>query len=80
MGRLINENTLTQKEIVLKHLKKYKKRGISDAEARDLYGIGRLSGRIFDLKKDGWNITFEWKNCTTRYGKKSHYKVYKLAS
>lgn len=80
MGRLIDENTLTQKELILKHLKKHRKRGITDTEAREIYGISRLSGRIFDLKDDGWNITCEWKNGRTRYGKKTRYKVYRLSA
>lgn len=79
MGRLINENTLTQKELVLKHLKKYKS-GISDTQARELYGISRLSGRIHDLRIDGYEITTIWKNGKTRYGKKTRYAIYKLGA
>lgn len=78
MSRLINENTITQKQLILKHLKRNRKSGISDTQARELYGINRLSGRIYDLKADGYKIIFEWKNGMTRYGKKTRYKVYKL--
>lgn len=76
MGRLVNETTMSQKEIILRHLKRYA--GINDDIARDKYGIRRLSGRIFDLRDDGYNITTEYKNGRNRYGKKTRYGVYKL--
>lgn len=78
MGRLVDENTLTQKEIVLKHLKKYRVSGISDNDARDLYGIRRLSGRIHDLRLDGYKIETEWHHTKNRYGKKTRYGTYRL--
>lgn len=79
MGRLIDENTLTQKELILNYMKKHKASGISDDEARELFGIRRLSGRILDLRRDGYEIKTIWKKGKTRYGKKTRYGIYKLA-
>ena len=76
--RLIDDNTLTQKQMLLNYLKEHKETGISDDDARFELGIHRLSGRIFDLREDGYTITTEYKNGRTRYGKKTRYGVYKL--
>ena len=78
MKRLIDENTLSQKELILQYLKRHKASGMSDNDARELFGINRASGRIFDLRKDGYVIVTEYKNGRTRYGKKTRYGVYKL--
>ncbi len=40
---------------LLRHLQTHKK-GITDLEAYNLYQIRRLSGRIYDLRKRGFNI------------------------
>lgn len=50
---------LTQKEKILKHLKK---RSITSFEAYRKYRITRLSAIIFMLKEDGYNIRSEFKN------------------
>jgi len=42
-----------QKDLILAHLKK---KTITPIEALELYGCFRLGGRIYDLKKDGYNI------------------------
>ena len=46
--------TDSQCKQVLKHLKKHK--SIMPLQALNLYGIYRLSARIFNLKEDGYNI------------------------
>lgn len=48
-------NTRTQKAQVLKHLKNHKN-GITSMTAFERYGITRLSGRIFELRRDGYDI------------------------
>lgn len=45
----------TQCARILRHLQTHKK-GITDLDAYNLYHIRRLSGRIFDLRKRGFNI------------------------
>ena len=45
----------TQCNRLLRHLQTHK-RGITDLDAYNLYQIRRLSGRIYDLRKRGFNI------------------------
>lgn len=45
---------MTQKETILKHLKR--KKTLSSFEALLVYGITRLASRVDELRKDGWNI------------------------
>lgn len=46
----------SQEEIILSHLKRSPKSGITSMEAFRRYGITRLSGRIYDLKERGYKI------------------------
>jgi hypothetical protein len=46
----------TQCEQILAHLKE---RPITPLEALDLYGCFRLGARVFDLKRDGFDIQTE---------------------
>tara|TARA_R100000655_G_scaffold53198_2_gene91091 strand:+ start:2076 stop:2306 length:231 start_codon:yes stop_codon:yes gene_type:complete len=46
---------LSQEEMILQHLKEGK--AITSLDALRRYGCFRLSGRIFDLRKDGYAIT-----------------------
>lgn len=66
----------TQKQLILKYLSDFKQ--ISTFEAFTDLGITRLSGRIYDLKKDGYKFTKERKYVKNRYGKSVHYDIYKL--
>ena len=67
---------MTQKERILQHMRK--NGGITNAEAFRLYGITRLSGRIYELRQDGHDI--RGKKCTSvnRYGKRVYYDLYVL--
>lgn len=65
---------LTQRMIVYKHLCRYG--SISSWEAIKEYGITRLSAVIFDLRKNGFDITDRWFSFTNRYGEQSRYKEY----
>lgn len=58
---------MTQKNLILKHLQKNKK-GITSLEAIEKYGVTRLSGVIFNLKKEGYNITSKLIAVTNRFG------------
>ena len=51
---------------------------ISDNDAHYDLGINRLSGRIFDLRKQGYPIVMEWKKSKNRYGEMTRYGVYTL--
>lgn len=68
---------MTQCEMVLNHIQKHG--SITDMEAYQLYGICRLSGRIFDLRQKGYDITTEFIKGKNRYGKKIAYGLYKFA-
>lgn len=70
------EHTETQREMVLKHLRNF--RGITDNEARDLYAINRLSGRIFELRQLGHPIVDVRRECINRFGKKVRFVEYRL--
>lgn len=58
---------ITQKEVVLRHLKEYG--GITSRDAWDMYGITRLADVVYKLKKDGENIETIIKSVDTMYGK-----------
>lgn len=65
-----------QAEKIYKHMQKGK--GITSMEAINLYGITRLSAKIYDLKHEGFNIVDEWETSLNRYGDKVRYKRYFL--
>lgn len=52
--------------------------GITSMEAFDLFGITRLSARIWDLRDDGHIINGYPKNAKNRYGQTVTFYVYKL--
>lgn len=67
---------LTQKEAVLKHLKKGK--SITPIEALNYFGSFRLSSIINRLRKDGIDIVTIPVEFTSKYGFKSRYAKYKI--
>lgn len=67
---------MTQKEMIIEHLKKYG--NISTFEAFVDYGVTRLSGRIFELRHDGHDIKSDRRAMRNRFGKKIMYDVYTL--
>ena len=67
----------TQTYYILKHMKTHK-RGITSVEAFDRFGAIRLSGIIFQLKKQGYKIATKYEVVKTRYGKKVEIARYML--
>ena len=59
---------------VLRHLKKFG--SITSLQAFQLYGITRLSGRIYDLRKCGVKIKDCFCEDVNRYGKTVRFKKY----
>ena len=59
-------DTTSQDKIVLWHMTKYKY--ITSMEAFELYGITRLSAKIYDLRKQGHKIGMVWEESVNRYG------------
>ena len=68
---------LSQTKVVLQHLKEHG--SITSYEAFSLYGVTRLSAKIYDLRhKHGYTITSRLTQVTTRYGHKTTIAVYEL--
>jgi len=67
---------MTQKEQILKHLRKYKK--ITSWEAITKYRITRISEYIRQLRTEGYNITTERKEFKDSLGNKGNYGIYRL--
>lgn len=66
----------TQTSMLLKHLKQYG--SITSMEAFELYGITRLSAKIFCLREQGYDIQTKSKTYTNRYGRKVAYARYEF--
>ena len=67
----------TQTDVLLKYLKEHDE-GITSKVAFEEFGITRLSGLIFNLKKKGYPITSEEEAVQTRYGGTSIVARYRL--
>ena len=67
---------MTHCERVLDYMRKYG--GITQAEAYEMLGCARLSGRIYDLKKRGLDIRSNRVAGVNRYGEPCHYARYTL--
>lgn len=60
----------SQNYIIGDHLKRYG--SITALQAVELYGIYRLSARIFDLRASGWAIDSDKIETVNRFGEKVH--------
>lgn len=67
---------MTQKNIILNHLKDYG--SIEPLEALGDYGIYRLASRISELRDAGYKITTEKVQKLNRFGKKIQFAKYVL--
>lgn len=68
---------VSQTKAVLNYMQTHD--GITSMEAFEKYGATRLSGLIFSLKKQGYNIVTEMVECTNRFGNTCHYAKYSPA-
>ena len=66
----------SQYDVILEHLKSGKE--ISQFEATQKYRILRLGAIIFNLRKDGYNISTRIEHKPNQYGNISNYAVYKM--
>lgn len=64
----------SQKERVLNYIEDFG--SISSFEAYKDLGITQLGARIWELKKDGYEIKTRWRISYNRYGDKVTYKEY----
>ena len=67
---------MTQGQAILAHLKAHGH--ITSYEAFELYGCTRLSARIFDFRKLGYNIMTSDTTTKNRYGNTVTYATYIL--
>jgi hypothetical protein len=71
------EEKLSQKKVILDHLKKFG--SIEPLTALREYGCYRLGARISDLRNDGYNIITETIKSVSRItGRSVHFANYKL--
>ena len=67
----------TQKQDVLAHLRTHKK-GLTSMEAFSRYGITRLAGVVFELKKEGHEIDTNMLTAKDRRGKTVSFAQYTM--
>jgi len=65
-----------QTKLILDYMKVFG--SISSLDAYKDLGVTRLSGRIFDLKKMGYNISSKFVSDKNRFGETVHFKQYSL--
>lgn len=57
---------INQEQVLLQHFAKHKT--ITSMEAFSLYGITRLSAKIYDLRDKGYEIGMVWEEGVNRFG------------
>lgn len=67
---------ISQANKILEYMKKHG--SITSLEAFQKIGCTRLSGRIFDLKRRGYNIVKDMQDVPTRTGETTRVAVYRL--
>lgn len=69
---------MTHSEMILQHLKTHG--SITPLEAMDSYGCMRLGARIYDLKRDGYDIRTERVEAENRRGERTHFARYRMGA
>lgn len=67
---------ITQEDRVLKFMQDTG--SITSWQAIQQFGITRLSAKIFNLRREGYEITNEMRFAKNRYGEQIHFVEYKL--
>ena len=70
-------NKVSQNKKILEHLQTFDR--ITSLEAINKYGITRLSGRIFDLREQGYPIAKQMITVKNRFGEDCRVAEYSLA-
>lgn len=65
---------LNQEQVLLNHFAKHKT--ITSMDAFKLYGITRLSAKIYNLRERGYEIDMVWEESVNRYGTPVRYGRY----
>lgn len=68
----------SQKDLILAHIEKHG--SITPLEAQRLYGCMRLGARIYDLRRDGYDIVSEIVVVPNRHGGKARVAQYRMAA
>ena len=68
----------TQTQMILEHLKKHG--SITPLQALDEYSCMRLGARIYDLRIAGWPIMKTIEEGQNKFGEKTHFAKYWMAS
>lgn len=68
----------SQKERILAHIEKYG--SITPLEAQQFYGCMRLGARIWDLRRDGYDIVSEIVEVPTKNDGKARVAQYRMAA
>ena len=69
---------MSQRELILKHLQRCRRKGITSAEAFTKYGVMDLPKRICELKAEGYAFKIEPVSAKNRYGKAVTFNKYTL--
>ena len=72
----MEESFERQCDMVVDYIKEHG--SITSKEAEDNLAVGRLSSRIFDLKKRGYVINKVMESGKNRFGRETHYARYSL--
>lgn len=75
---MTDQTKKSQKEQILAHIEKYG--SITPLEAQRLYGCMRLGARIWDLRRDGYDIVSEIVEVETKNGGKARVAQYRMAA
>lgn len=67
---------MTQMQLIEKHFTSGMT--ITSKEAFELYGVTRLSAKVFDLRAKGYDIVTDFKEGHDRWGNKVRFAVYHL--
>ena len=76
MATLVNQQTLTQCDMILRYLQEHG--SITQAEAAVEIGCWRLGARIWDLKAAGYSIRRDTVTKKNKYGKPVSFARYHL--
>lgn len=76
MGTLTNEQTMTQKDMILSFMRE--NGNITQLQAAEEFGCWRLGARIWELKADGHKIKTDMVSWKNRYGKRISFARYSL--
>lgn len=75
---MTDQTKKSQKEQILAHIEKYG--SITPLEAQQFYGCMRLGARIWDLRRDGYDIVSEIVEVPTKNDGKARVAQYRMAA